>query len=181
MLNAVCEAEVSTPAACLALCQSLPSGYVFAQINDGIVRLSDASPGSAVRAPTNGECLDVKEFGRNISQRTKIQPGSNTIYWWHFQTTELADDPDDERSASEILSEILDSLRLNTSERQKLQQQINGVIGAANSFYKTDSSIELFGVFQQRFASRKDLSRCVAHPKFDLFLSRRSSEITARR
>jgi IrrE N-terminal-like domain len=141
MLRTVYTAEVSVPAACLALCQNLPSGYVFAQIDDaGIVTLSGASPGSAVRAPDRGEHLEVKEFGRGISQSTEISSRSTKVYWWKFQATDLPQDPADNRSASEILSEILGSLGLDAEKRQTLRQQVNGVIGAANSTYKTGSS-----------------------------------------
>lgn len=175
---AVQKAGASTQAVSVALVQVLEPGYVFALIDDdGKVALSGISPGTFANGPVHGQTLNRDDYDRLSSKKTQIEG----VYWWYFGQKSLPETPTDPRAASLILREMLQSLGIRGARAEKLTQSINGIIGAANSKIIAESVKELASCLRQRFLSRSELRRVIAHEDFDFFLVRRAREILGRR
>jgi hypothetical protein len=176
-------ANVSTTAATLALCQALQSGFLFAVTNAfGFVELASASPGSRMTPPSKGDLLDVDLYSKRCSlYESVIAPSDYTVHWWRYGNPHLSIADADGRTSAEILKSIIASVTFTPQESLSLTQSISGIIGAANSSRKPETTEELLGVLFEAFAARPNLTRVTSHPDFDAFLVKRATEITARR
>ena len=178
IMQEVRTAKTSDGAICIALCQILPPGYLFAEVSkDGTVLLSALSKGTAVHALSRGQQIP-DEFGHGVSTRESIVSGSKIIHWWHFERGPVSFD-DISESSSEILNAIL---RRHYSEPNlvKIRQQINGIIGSANNSFRSSLPEDLFHCFRDRFVGRPSLRLVIQDPLFDRFLRAKSLEVAAR-
>lgn len=175
---AVHNTGVSPHAVSVALIQVLDPGYVFVVANsEGRVSLSGTSPGTLAKAPIREELFVEEDYDRLSSRKLRIED----VLWWYFDPKSPPATPDDSRSATLILHEMLKTMNIRGMRAEKLTQSINGIIGAANSAIQAQSTSELYAALRQRFLSRPDLRRVTTHKDFDAFLAQRAREILGRR
>ncbi len=87
----------------------------------------------------------------------------------------------DKRDSKEILKDYLYENILNEDTRKKVMQQINGIIGAANSRNKFKTDTELYNFLYQKFGSKNGFKIFLSDDEFLLFISRKSEELVEKR
>ena len=185
MSSALGKAEVSKTAISYALVRRLRPGYVLAEIDRaGLVIFSGRSPGSAVACPAQGLVLESETLSGIASGKEVIRNGPTNIVWWtipdriELNTSHL----DHERGSTDILAEVADSLGLDKAPRLRLVQQVNGVIGAANTRFPSSDPERLKSTFLQRFAHKTDpiMLAVSQHALFESFISSKAAELARR-
>ena len=166
-------ANVSLQAASLKLIASLSKGYVFAQIDAGIVILSGKSADTLASNPKVGSTIKPDTLFP-FSTQSK----SNGYYWWKFEeSSEFVPTEDDWR---ETLDEIIGDIGIPADNIKSTKDKLNGIISYANILVKDKrTSGRVYQACLQRVYSNDSatIRKIANHPKFGTFLSARISSL----
>lgn len=172
-------ADVSAIAAALRLRSELPPGYVFVVVDkEGTVTYSGSSDGTHVPAASVGEHCDAEKEYTFAESVYKFETA-----WERFSWIKMPDSmplPSMEmRPWRDVLEEILDDISDDTSYRNKLKQQLNGVLGHANGMLKKGEFCEekLFAACVQRLSSKAHLKQIFNHSLFTEFLTSKIKDL----
>lgn len=179
IIEEVLNTGVSITATNIRICNLLPSGYLFVQIdNNSMVHYSGRSKGTAALASFKGQQFDPTGYLKIAIEHKLISHDPYTTHWFkfneHIREITLKRD---KNNSKEIINELLLSLIPEKVKRQRLLQRINGVIGATNSLYHSKEKTEFLSNLYQRFASNRDLNFLLEHKQFELYLSKKATEI----
>lgn len=182
LIEAIEDAEVSTPVACLRAITQLPPGFVFA-IEDSTreVVLSGRSDGTKVPAPQRGAALVRDRLDGAAMEVEESRYGSRRVIWWSFRAEALPEKGDitDDRTAADVFAGLLQ--RHAGDEAEQMRNNLSGIIGYANGVARragTTSSGALYAFFRSRFASDRPLpDELVNDPDFDTWLLKRAEEL----
>lgn len=172
-------ANVSAAAACLAIHRALPPGCVIALMNGPTVEMSLASPGTAANRPAQNLPLDEQSFARFSAENGVESFGGRSIRWWQFDEETPLDDIGDDRSASEILREIVDETYADDPQaRQHALASINGIAGFAKGAYEDVAKPEqMLARLRGRFTDRGKHAPVMNDPRFNAYLVRKAEEL----
>lgn len=173
------EARTSLPAACYALRDFLPPGHVLAVLEPlRVVRYLFRSDGTNVNTPHRGERLDFSTLNAVATEHAAIPFANQTLYWWYFEpTSSLLVESDDDRRPTEIVRDMLADVFADQDEREAAFRSIQAVSGYAKNVASNYEPSTLLATLRQRFAQRPEFREVVAHPDFELWLSRRAEEL----
>lgn len=176
-------ANVSAAAACLAIHRALLPGCVVALMNGPIVEMSLASPGTAANRPAQNVALDVQSFANFSAEDGIVSFGGRSVRWWRFDDETPLDEIDDDRSASEILREIVDETYADDPQaRQHALASINGIAGFAKGAYEDVSKPEqMLARLRGRFTDRGKHAPVMNDPRFNDYLVRKAEELSEKR
>lgn len=173
-------ADVSDIAACLRLIQFLPKGYVFVVVDCGDnVQYSGRSKGTIASALSRGEVLDIANHYTYCVKRSFIETFSGACYWFELPTDIELPNTDGNCDWRTILQSIFSDLGLEEAAERKMTQQLNGVLGFANSIVKhgTFSKESLYSACIQRLETHRHLDPITHHQEFPTFLSAKINDL----
>jgi IrrE N-terminal-like domain len=173
-------ADVSAAAAMLAISRVLPPGHVVALMAPGlIVDMALASPGTVAKVPREGEALDRRSIDPFAADGGALRFSGRGINWWAFEAEIGLPEETDERTASEVLREIVNEIFAgNPERRQHTLASINGVASHAKmGFEPAASDEEMLARLQARLAGRNEHLAVTSHPLFGTFLAKKAREL----
>lgn len=173
-------ADVSDIAACLRLIQFLPKGHVFvAADHGGYVQYSGRSKGTIASALPRGEVLDIANHYTYCVKRSFVETMSGVYYWFELPTDIELPNTDRNCDWRTILQSIFSDLGLEKEAQIKMTQQLNGVLGFANSIVKrgTPSRESLYSACIQRLEIKRHLDPLTHHSEFPQFLSAKINDL----
>ncbi|HHQ4514072.1 ImmA/IrrE family metallo-endopeptidase [Aeromonas veronii] len=173
-------ADVSYIAACLRLIQFLPNGYVFVAVDhSGKVQYSGKSKGTIASPLSRGEILDLDNHYTYSVSKSFFETKSSIYYWFQLPTDMELPNADGSCDWQTVLKSILHDLEFDSSVKTKMTQQLNGVLGFANSLVKrNDLSKEgLYSACIQRLEGKHSLAPLTHHPDFPKFLSAKINDL----
>jgi hypothetical protein len=183
LTDALLAANVSTWVACLRLRDTLPSGFVFAMVDEGeVVILSGQTVGTSVQPPPRDRILEASRYDQFAQNREVVSVASRRIIWWTFLGRDDAlvvnDDP---RSSRELLAALLARHVPDPDGADRVTMSLAGVIGSANGDAVragATSAGELVVRFRGRFAKQRDLpDPLLEDQEFELWIRKRASEL----
>lgn len=182
LMQAVEVAEVSAHVASLKLAGALPPGFGFALLDGiSIVELAGQSPGMNLALPERGERLESGALDRLSAHTETITFGGRRVVWWSFHEADVREQQEDERTAKEVLGEIVARHSTDEHEYKRIYGCVSSVIGAANSQAEHDGrtkAAELHARFRSRFAVKRELPQTLLDdPEFVGWLERRAGEL----
>jgi len=171
-------ADVSVIAGAIRLIGLAKPNHLFAYCDaDGVVLNAGRSAGTIANTPAWNEQLSPDYLSRNAADHGEIPAGSSCLYWWRLANAVQMSPMEEPREWREILNDILDDLQHLYSDRRHVQQSINGVIGATNSWMRGNSPEGLLAALIQRFDGKSVeggiFSELARHPNFRDFLVQR--------
>ena len=174
-------ADVSDIAACLRLIQFLPKGYVFVALDQGnYVQYSARSEGTIASNLSQHELFDIDKHYAYCENRSFVETFSGVYYWFKLPTDMKLPINDGNCDWRTILRSIFEDLGLDKPLEQKKTQQLNGVLGFANSLAKRScppSKESLFSACIQRLEGKPHLEVLTHHPEFSKFLSAKINDL----
>lgn len=173
-------ADVSYIAACLRLIQFLPNGYVFVAVDHSDqVQYSGKSKGTIASPLSRGDILDLDNHYTYSVSKSFFETKSNIYYWFQLPTDMELPNADGSCDWQTVLKSILNDLEFENSVKTKMTQQLNGVLGFANSLVKrNDLSKEgLYSACIQRLEGKHSLTPLTHHPDFPKFLSAKINDL----
>jgi IrrE N-terminal-like domain len=174
-------ANVSAAAAMMAIHRHLPPHEIIALMKSGHeVEMALVSPGTVAKAPYRGQRIDRKSIDVYAGSHGTVSFHGRTICWWEFDAElDLGPDDDDERSASEVLREIVDDLSpIDPKARLSKLGSINGIAGWAKGAFNQSATVEeMFARLKARFANRPEHSDAMSHPLFETYLRKKAREL----
>lgn len=174
-------ADVSDIAACLRLIQFLPKGYVFVALDQGnYVQYSGRSEGTIASNLSRHELFDIDKHYTYCENRSFVETFSGVFYWFKLPTDMKLPINDGNCDWRTILRAIFQDLNLDKPIEQRKTQQLNGVLGFANSLAKRScppSKESLFSTCIQRLEGNPHLEVVINHPKFSKFLSAKINDL----
>ncbi|EJY0885081.1 ImmA/IrrE family metallo-endopeptidase [Vibrio cholerae] len=173
-------ADVSDIAACLRLIQFLSKGYVFVAVDHGgYVQYSGRSKGTIASTLPKGEVLDIANHYTYCVKRSCIETMSGVYYWFELPTDIELPNTDGNCDWRTILQSIFSDLGLEKTAQTKMTQQLNGVLGFANSIVRrgTLSRESLYSACIQRLESKRHLDLLTHHSEFPKFLSAKINDL----
>jgi hypothetical protein len=184
VIHATGEADVSASAALLAINRILPPGHIVALIEPGnVVEMSLASPGTQANRPGQGVVLDRKTIDPFAGDHGSALISGRRVLWWAFDTEAEMPPDDDERTASEVLREIVAAVYPDDERQQQYTlSSINGVAGyAKGGFGEARSAQEMLARLRGRIAGRGQHAPVVQHPLFETYLAKKARELAGQR
>jgi hypothetical protein len=167
-------AQVSFPAAFLKTARFGPSGFVGAEVRDGVIVRSLRTPG------THSLPLEVKTLVQHVSMQAAHEPrvvhGTDTAYYWWQIREELEDPGGDLPDWRQILNLIL--TEIPAEYRPKVRASVNAVIGLAIGREPKGGDVRRIfrrgmEALQNREANNPWVKHVISHPKFaDYILAR---------
>ncbi len=122
----VSTADVSRLAAVITLTNYMPSGYIFAIVNEtGAVTSSGRSPGTLANAPTLGSVINRKAIYPVKDKTWESHQNDGVYLWWHLPREDKLPEAADIRGWREILDEMIEGLGLPADKIEKFKQSIN--------------------------------------------------------
>ncbi|MEZ8274056.1 ImmA/IrrE family metallo-endopeptidase [Vibrio splendidus] len=177
-------ADVSDIAACLRLIQFLPKGYIFINLDQGnYVQYSARSEGTIASNLSKGELFDIDKHYAYCENSSFVETFSGVYYWFKLPTDMKLPTNDGNCDWRTILRSIFQDLSLDKPLEQRKTQQLNGVLGFANSLAKRScppSKERLFSACVQRLEGKSDLELLTNHPEFSKFLSAKINDLIER-
>lgn len=174
-------ADVSPASAAVKLIQELPAGYVFCALEGGtVVRFAGRSAGTIANAPQWRAAIDIDAAYEYAEERWHMVLNGQDFVWWKLPTSLPLPATEDKRAWRDILNEILDQLYSNQEARNRIRQQVNGVLGYAYSTSKLAGTVTQEAVYSaamQCLSSSSEFKPLLSHSSFSAFLSRRISEL----
>jgi IrrE N-terminal-like domain len=173
-------ADVSAAAAMLAVTRVLPPGHVVTLMTPGhVVEMALASPGTVAKLPRQGETLDRRSIDPLAGATGVVRFSGREINWWTFEPEVNVPEDADERTASEVLREIVDEVFAGDPEgRQHALASINGVASHAKmGFDPSRSDAEMLARLRARLAGRNEHVVVMTHPLFETFLVKKAREL----
>lgn len=168
-------ADVSPSAACIKMITSLPSGYIYAEVNDDFEVLSSGRSKDTVvyeqRIESNiSNYNDIYQYGR--AYRISID-GYNYI-WWKLDYLECPRVNDD-REWREVLDSIVEDVVADRATRQNFKQRLNGFLAAANDKVKSNNRTKdsIYTACLQKLSDQHLFDEFRRHRDFDVFLYKR--------
>jgi len=187
LLEALLDAQVSTQVACLRLLDVLPAGHLFAIVEgQDVVLLAGQTQGTRLEPPPQGERLRRERIDPLATRTEVVERGSRRVIWWTFREDAPSDvmDVDDDRTASDVLSVLLNRHAADVAHGQAIRRSLAGILGVAFDDAQREgltSSGQLYAVFRGRFARPRRLpDSMLADPAFDLWLRKRAAELSVR-
>jgi len=177
------EADVSNIAACLRLIQFLPPGYMFVAVDHGsYVQYSGKSNNTIAPVPSRGTRLNLKKQYTHSIKNYVIETSSAVYYWLHLPIEIGLPNSHECCDWRTRLKEIFKSLKFESSKQQKMTQQLNGVLGFANSVIKREviTKEKLYGACIQRLEQKEHLAPLYQHPDFPDFLVAKINDLVAK-
>jgi len=177
------KANVSHIAACFRLIQFLPKGYVFVAVDSNFcVKYSGKSVETIAPTLAQGTQLDKKKHYTYSLKWDVLETPSIAYLWIHLPTEiELPHSHDccDWRTR---LQSIFNSLELESSHQKKMTQQLNGVLGFANSVVKQGdiTKEKLYGACLQRLEPKENLALLRNHSDFSDFLVAKVNDLVSK-
>ncbi|MBP6740190.1 MAG: ImmA/IrrE family metallo-endopeptidase [Leptospiraceae bacterium] len=185
MVNLLRKANVSDWTLLIRLKEYLPPGYIIKlQNNSNEIIMSYKSNGSL--GVDSYFATDKTSFNSsNSSTKYNYLPslGNYSIYWVYvedrnndFEITEELSKEYQSSISTEILNFIIEEIF--HIPKPKLRNQINGIIGAGNTMYPSETLKGLFINLTHRFRERnEDLNLIINHPLFKIFIYLKAKEI----
>lgn len=170
----------SPAAAVIALNNSLPCGYVYAQTNgDGVVTKSNATAGTFAAPFRAGDILKESARMQECIAFNDLKLRDITHSWLLFQSEQELEEVSDTREWREVLDEIISDVD-PTNNQSKIKMSLNGIISACN---KKDVTREVFfASVRQKLSGRDALKQNILnHHLFNTFLIKRIEEFIARK
>jgi IrrE N-terminal-like domain len=177
VLEAVQAADVSAAAGCLAAVRVLPPGSVIALMSNTRVEMALASPDTYANLPPQDQGLDARHLDEFSDARGQASLSGRAVRWWVFPSATDLEDETDDRTASEVLWEIVLALYPDEPAQRKAFMSVSGVSGNAKGTYPYRTVEELYAILRARFTSRGDRAQIVEHPLFDTYLVKRAREL----
>lgn len=174
-------AEVSAAAAMLAINRVLPPGHIVTLMASGhVVEMALSSPGTQAHQPPEGEFLDRESIDPLAAAHGAVMFSRRQIYWWVFDPENELTADDDERTASEVLREIVEQVFPDDRGRQQhALSSINGVASHAKvGFEQAKTPEEMLARLHGRLAGRSKHVPVMRHPLFETFLAKKAREMT---
>lgn len=175
-------ANVSFQAAIIRTVTFLPPGLVYAQMSDvGKVISSGKSPNTPVDPPEWGKRVDPSSLYPFSEEQSSFRQGGSTYFWWRFPDRIEIVDIGDPRDWREILNTIVEDIRIPQSERSRFKQSLNGKISGRHALEirkEKPSAEALMAACLTRLRSDPELALFVAHSAFEVFLSKRVTELS---
>jgi hypothetical protein len=174
-------AEVSFQAATLKVLNCLASGYIFAQIENGVVIASGRSFGTLANPPRVGSAVDPETVFPWSPPRWQRRIGESCVYWWQFRGVDALPDGNSQ-DWRELLNEIIGDIKVPHDDVHKFKSKLNGIIAYANANVRKNRTAEkIFEACLQRLHSQVPESplirKVVTHPKFEEFLGAKVSSM----
>ena len=176
------QANVSAIAASIRLRSYLPPGYVFIFVNsDETVTYSGRTDGTHVDAVAVGEHFDIKENYPYADCSYDFETSWERCIWIKMQDA-IPLPSIEYRPWRDVLQEILEDASDDAAERKRLMQQLNGVLGYANSAVKRGEYCEetLFSACMQRISSKPHLNTIINHSLFPEFLTSKINDLVSK-
>ena len=182
MFQMVLSANVSGPAAALALVRSLPRGYIFAQadIETGTVRMSAGSQGTPAVPPEDDSVVTEQTYQEVHAEHEQVNDRTSAFHWWHFPERIKLAEPTPKLSSRQLLDQIYAEFGITGEDRKNLDYRISGIIGSANSRLGRMPWQQRHAILTQAFGGRGTKVPVVSHPQFVAFLALRAKEISSR-
>ena len=179
VLAAAQQADISAAAACLAIHRLFPPGCLIALMNGPDVELSLASPGTEANRPAQGRPLDERAVSRFAVESGTGWFNRRAVRWWLFEREADLPVVPDERTASEILREIVAEVYPDDARaRQHALSSINGIAGfAKGGFTGVETAGQMFARLRARFSDRGKHEKVMDDPRFDQYLVRKAEEL----
>lgn len=184
LMEAVRDAKVSAYVACLRLRETLPAGHSFAISAGSTVQMSGRTTGPglhAVNPPQAGEVFERDRIDQFAHRVEDLDYGSVHVTWWTFHGEQDAD-VTDERTARQVLDELLQRYVASETLQQRIRQSLGGVIGAAHGEARRAGITRrdgLFVRFRSRFAvHRPDIpDELLRDEDFEIWLRKRAQQL----
>ncbi|MBB1428227.1 ImmA/IrrE family metallo-endopeptidase [Shewanella sp. SG44-2] len=176
-------AGVSDIAACLRLIQFLPPGYVFVAVDQrNYVQYSGRSQGTVAPALSNGDLFNIKKHYSYCDKISHVETMSGAFYWFQLPAEIELPENNNDCDWRTILESIFDDLILEMPAQVKLTQQLNGVLGFANSIVKRGNQTKenLYSACIQRLERKENLFPLTDHPAFSAFLVAKINDLFAK-
>jgi Zn-dependent peptidase ImmA (M78 family) len=175
-------ADVSYPAAMIRVQKLGPSGYVGAEVKDGLVVWSGRTRGTRMRPPEVGTFFDEIEMPAALEPESLFN-GVSQYVWWKIRD-EVEAPPPPVAPWREILDAIL--LAIPAEHREKTRNRANAVVGYAIGKLPKGAKVEhIYQRALENCENRSDrdlwLATVIAHPDFSQYLLARAHERAASR
>jgi hypothetical protein len=145
------------------------------------VELAGQSPGFNLALPERQANLDGRALDKMCSTREEVAYGWRHVVWWGFHEAAISHAGTYERTAKEMLADIVSRHVETEAEHRRIYGSISSVIGAANSMAKREglaSAPQLHARFRSRFAVSRNMPQALLDdPEFARWLERRASEL----
>ena len=171
------DADVSLPAAIIRMRSSLPSGFIFAEVDsDSIVKSSWRSPETIANELNVGEHIDpVHEF-KEADSRWNLR-GTYTTYWWWKLPTSMDLPSSTGANWRTILLVILADFSADEAARKRAYASVSATAANANS-RSGASTEEIYAAISQRFSSKAKtdplFSYLMSHPQIEQYIVSRA-------
>lgn len=174
-LNIIKDADVSPSAACIKMVTSLPSGYIYAEVNDDFEVLRSGRSKNTVVYEQSVESNirnynDIYEYAE--AYHAQID-GYNYI-WWKLDEIECPY-VDDQREWREILDSIVKDVVADHSKRQKFKQSLNGFLAVANDKVRGSerTTHSVYAACFHKLSDQPSFYEFRNHKDFEAFLNKR--------
>lgn len=174
-LKIISDADVSPSAACIKMVTSLPSGYIFAEVNDKFEVLRSGRSKNTVVCEQSVETNissyeDIYEYAK--AYYVKVD-GYNYI-WWKLDEIECPY-VDDQRDWREILDSIVADVVADHGARHNFKQRLNGFLAVAKdkvlSSERTTHSV--YAACLHKLSDQLLFDDFRKHKEFEAFLNKR--------
>lgn len=170
-LQALDNTNVSTWACAMRLVAMLQPGFVF-QFDDGYSTRVLASPGTRYDDRLSLKAKALRSGAEYVS--------GNTLRWYQFNTPEQYRPDSDSRTTTQILRDAIALSVESPSDRLKIQQGVNGVVGSALSSHAGASVDQTLSMLRYRCRT-SSYGFLMGVPDFETYLRRKVGEWDQRR
>jgi hypothetical protein len=138
-----------------------------------------ASPGTVAKLPREGHSLDRRSIDPLAAGAGAVRFSGREVNWWRFEAEVEVPEDSDERTASEVLREVVDEVFAGDPQgRQHALASINGVASHAKmGFDPARSDEEMLARLRARLAGRNEHVAVMSHPLFETFLAKKAREL----
>ncbi len=127
-------AGASAQATCIALARQLPSGFVWAVLDDDqCVDASGTSPNSSARPLREGEEPDFERLDRFATASYVEMLAGRAVLWWDYTNSAQLSSEVGQESSATVLERLLERHLDDEGDRRTARQRIAGIAGSAKS------------------------------------------------
>jgi hypothetical protein len=172
------KAEVSFQAATIKVLNCLGAGYIFAQVQNGVVVSSGRSRGTLANQPDIGRTIEPGALFPWTPHRWGQQVGTSQYCWWQFKGDVGLPAANSNQDWRALLDSIIDDIKISADNIPKFKMKVNGIIAYANGNTKENRTrSRVLEASLQRLHSNapndRFIRRMLDHPLFREFLDAR--------